>query len=236
MPHIGLQSMRHDLAPKQIQTQGRQDRDGRHHGAEDQRIFHVVRRIGVGAGRERGLDDGEDRAQDLAAHPAERGADLGRKRVRDLDEIFQDHGEEAECAGAQQRAHDDAGRDAERARGRKVEGDVGNGVDGHADADHGQVLFVSIVDRRDDGGGDEAGDDENTAGDARVGLRESVRVQNLVDEAGHAVEEADVNGEGDEDQPELAVLHDSDGGLPERSLGDGRRCARRCRRFGGNEE
>lgn len=55
----------------------------------------------------------------------------------------------------------------------------------------------------DDCGGGETDEDEEGAGDAGVGFGEAVRLEDLVEEGGDAVEETDVDAEGEEDDPEF---------------------------------
>jgi hypothetical protein len=65
-------------------------------------------------------------------------------------------------------------------------------------------VLVAVCDWGDDGGRDEADDYEDCAGDAGFCFGEAVGAEDLVEEGGDAVEEADVDGEGDEDLPEFA--------------------------------
>lgn len=64
-------------------------------------------------------------------------------------------------------------------------------------------MLEAVGDGRDDGRTNEADNDENAACNAGVCLGETVWFENLVQEGGDAVEEADVDGEGDQDEPEF---------------------------------
>ena len=65
------------------------------------------------------------------------------------------------------------------------------------------MVFEPVYERRADCCCDEADNDQQGAGYACVGFGEAVRFEDLVEERGDAVEEADVDAEGEEDEPEL---------------------------------
>lgn len=79
-------------------------------------------------------------------------------------------------------------------------------------------MLEAICYRGNDGGADEPDYDEDAAGDARLGFGEAVRREYLVEERGDAVEKADIDGERDEDEPELECLQELRHGAEERGL------------------
>lgn len=79
-------------------------------------------------------------------------------------------------------------------------------------------MFPSICDWGDDGCADEADDDENSAGDAGFIFTVAVWREDLVEEGGDAVEERDVGGEWDEDEPEFEGREELADCLEERSF------------------
>lgn len=97
-------------------------------------------------------------------------------------------------------------------------------------------MLEAVCDRGDDCGRDEPDDDEDPAGDAGVGLGEAVRGEDLVQEGGDAVEEADVDGEGDEDEPEFEGLEDFGGRCEEGCFWGEGGCAWWCGRSCGKED
>lgn len=197
----------------------------------------MIRRTGVRPGLERVLHDDEDGAEQLPARPAQGAPYLRGERVRDLDEVFERDGEEAERRRAQQRGDDERRRDAPRGGGRREdEPDVRGRDDGDEGLDRAQVVLEAVGDRGDDRRRDEADDDQDAAGDAGVGLGEAVRGEDLVQEGGDAVEEADVDGEGDEYEPEFERPDEFYGCFDEGCLWGEGGCAWRCGRRRGEED
>lgn len=82
-------------------------------------------------------------------------------------------------------------------------------------------MFPAIGDGGHYCGGEEAGDDEDCAGDAGVVFGEAVWTEDLVEQGGDAVEEADVDGEGGEDEPEFEGSEELAGCGDEGGAGDG---------------
>lgn len=91
-------------------------------------------------------------------------------------------------------------------------------MDGHTCPNHGEIDLETVVNGRHDGGGNEADNDEHATGDACVGLAEAVWEHDLVDQCRDAVKEADVDREGEEDDPELWHAGDSLDGVDQRRL------------------
>lgn len=61
----------------------------------------------------------------------------------------------------------------------------------------------AVKDRRRNGGGDETDNDENGACDACVGVGEAIGCQDLAYDGGDGVEEADVDEEGNQKEPDF---------------------------------
>ena len=129
--------------PLHAERQRQWRNNARHDGLEDQRAPHVARRIiatprplAVAVGHhvhvpllQRVHDDDEDAAEQLAAGPADGGADFRRRGPGDLDEVLERDGYEAEGCGAQD-GSDDVGRRERAGLGRENEGEVGERDDG----------------------------------------------------------------------------------------------------------
>lgn len=158
---------------------------------------------GLGGGFVVGLqgifDDDEEGAQELAAGPADGAADLGAQRVGYLDQILERDGDEAEAGGAEE-AEDQVGPDQRAAFGGPDEEEVAEADQGHGGLDVGQVAFVAVDQRRRQGRGDEADEDQEGAGDPGLGFGVVVRVENLVEQGGEGVEEGDVGPEREDDE------------------------------------
>lgn len=128
--------------------------------------------------------------------------------MRDLRHVLQSHGEEGERCRAEDGEDGVRGSDA-AGRRRPDESQVHEGNQGNLDFDSEEEFLGAVEDRGGDGGGDEADDDEYCAGDAGFFFGEAVGGKHLVEEGGDGVEEADVDGVGDEHHDELAGFEES---------------------------
>lgn len=73
--------------------------------------------------------------------------------------------------------------------------------DGDNDLQGEKEVLRAIQNGRRDSGGDKTDDDEDGAANAGLVIREAIRDQDLVEKTGDGVEDADVDGEGDKDEP-----------------------------------
>lgn len=97
-------------------------------------------------------------------------------------------------------------------------------------------MFVSIGGGGDDCCGSETDKYEECASDAGVCLGKAVWLENLVEEGGYTVEEADVDAEWEEDQPKFRGTGKFEEAPREGDAADVEGGAGRCRRQRGDEE
>lgn len=224
---------RSPLPPKsqlpQPQQHGQNRHDARHDGLEHQSSMHVARGpvaglLGVARPARvvlHGLHgDEEDGAEQLAAGPAHDAARLGRHGEGDLGQVLEGDGHEGEGAGAQQGQHGGGAGEGARRR-HEGEDEVAEGDERRQRLDGGHVGVRAVRDGRQDGRRHEPHDDEQAAGDAGVGFAVVVGREDLVDEGGEGVEEADVDGERDENQDEGEVAREGGEGAREGGFGQG---------------
>lgn len=206
----------------QAQAHGARHRRGAHDRLEDQRLPHRERRMGPSARFQRVADNDEDPAEQLPARPADRGARLGAHGERDLDQPLERDGDEGEGGGAEDGEDDVGGREGAGAGG-PDEGEVAQGDEHDGGLDEGEVGLCAVHEGRGDGGADEPDEDEDGARDAAFRFREAVRRQDLREEGGERVEEADVDAEGQEDEVEVWVVGEESGRFaqPGRRVGGG---------------
>ena len=107
-------------------------------------------------------------------------------------EEFDGDGHQGEAARADNGQDDVRTREAPGFR-HPYEDDEARCDDGDNNLDGEQEVFGAVQDGRRDGGGDEADDDEDGAADASLVVGEAVGEEDLVEETGHGVEEADVD-------------------------------------------
>lgn len=220
-PTIKIQPPPPNIPPKEPDTNRKRRSHTSNNGRKNQRIAHIQWRVRVAAGLERILNQDENRAEQLPRGPADGAPDLRGKGVCDFDEVFEDDGEESEGGGAEEGHYGVGGRDPCGAGGGEDEAYVCGCDDGDEGADCAEVVLVAVCEGGEDGGGDEADDDEDPACDAGLSFGEVVGGEDLVDEGGDAVEEADVDAEGDEDEPELEGLEELRDGGEEGGFGCG---------------
>lgn len=122
--------------------------------------------------------------------------------MRELSHVFKRHGEEGEGCRAEDGEDGVRGRDA-AGRRRPDESQVSQRDEGDLDFDREEEFLGSVEDGGGRGGGDETDDDEDCAGDAGFFFAEAIGGEHLVEEGGYGVEEADVDGIGDEHHDEL---------------------------------
>lgn len=115
----------------------------------------------------------------------------------DLDEELQDYRDEPEGCGAQNAADNVWIGEAVRLR-RPDEDKIGESDDRNSGFRIGEVEFVSVNDGAGNRGGDQSDDDEERAGNTRIGFAVAVGLKDLVEEAGERVEKTNVDGEGNE--------------------------------------
>lgn len=122
--------------------------------------------------------------------------------MRELSHVFKRHGEEGERCRAKDGK--DGVRGCDGAGGwRPDESQISQRDEGDLDFDREEEFLGSVEDGGGGSGGDETDDDENCAGDAGFFFGEAVGGEHLVEEGGDGVEEADVDGVGDEHHDEL---------------------------------
>lgn len=103
--------------------------------------------------------------------------------------------------------------------GHPDEDDEARGHDWNDNLDREEEVLRAVEDGGCDGRGDEADDDEDCAANARLVVGEAVWDEDLVEETGHGVEEADVDGKGAKDEPEFERADGCSDGWEERHLG-----------------
>ncbi|KAL8742307.1 MAG: hypothetical protein Q9184_008275, partial [Pyrenodesmia sp. 2 TL-2023] len=118
-------------------------------------------------------DHDEDPAEQLPSGPADGRTRLRARRPRDLDRPFQSHRHEAETRRAEDGGDDVGGGDGAGA-GSPDEGEVGEGDARDEGADEEEVALGAVDERGGYGGGDEADEDQERAGDAGFGFGEGV--------------------------------------------------------------
>lgn len=138
----------------------------------------------------------------MAACPAHGAGHLRRHWVCNFNRVLEDDREDCEAGRAQQGGDDVGAGDAGGAR-REDEDDVADRNDGDEHFCQEQVVLVAVCDGGDYGRGDKANDNQQGAGDAGFSLAEAIRLEDLVEQGGYAVEAADVSAEGNEDDPEF---------------------------------
>lgn len=126
----------------------------------------------------------------------------------DLDQELQHHGNEAEACGTQNRT-DDIYICQRSGLRRPDEDQVAKPNQGHGDFDIREIEFVSVDDWRGDGGTNQTYDDENGARDPGVVFAEAIGLENLVEQAGDGIEEANKDGIWNEDEVELRAVQES---------------------------
>lgn len=180
---------------------------------EDQGICHVPRRVRVLPFLERPGDDNQDAAEQLASAPRQSRRDGRADRVGHLDQELDDDREQREGRAAQD-GHDDV-RPCHAApvagAGHPDEDEVTEADERDGDPDREEVGLGPVDDRGRDGRGDQADDDEQRAGDARFLVAVPVRYEDLVEERRDGVEEADVNRERDQEEPEFELTEENPG-------------------------
>ena len=231
---IDLESALRSL-PHQPQAHRTRHRSPADDGLEHQRLAHRKMRISPSPLFQRIADDDEHGPEQLPARPANRRASLRTDWERDLDQPLQRHGDQGERRRAQDR-EDDVRRRKAAGAGRPDEGEVAQRDDRDGDLDERQVGLCAVHDGRRDGGGDQSDEDEHRARDAAFRLREAVGRQDLREEGGERVEEADVDAKGDEEEVEVRVGAQQSDGIAQagRRARGGRGNGRG--RFGGDEE
>lgn len=202
---------------------------------KNQRLGHRKRRTRPLTRLQPITNNNKQPSQQLASRPTNRTRRLRTHRPCYFDKPFQRHGHEAETRCAED-SEDDEGSDERAGTGRPDKSEVGSCDDGDEDSYEGQVGFCAV----DDGGGDccrnEADENENGACDAGFGFGEGIRGEDLGEEGGEAVEEANVDGEGEENEVEGWVFGEEGEGLPDRWRGMGGGGGDGGWRFGRDEE
>lgn len=190
------------LPPEQTQEHGQRRYRQRDDGLEDESLLHVLGRVRALRRDERVADEHEDGAEELTPGPGECGGDGRAERVAQLDETLERDGDEGEAGRAEDGEDDVRTGDAAGLR-HPDEDEVAEGDERYADLDRKQEGLGSVDDGRGDGSCDEAHHDENGAANARVVVGEAVGFEHLVEKGGDGVEEADVDPEGDQDEPDF---------------------------------
>ena len=137
----------------------------------------------------------------------------------DFNEELQRDRDEAETACAEQAA-DDIGIGEGVGLWGPDEEEVAQRDEGHGGFRVDEVELVLVDEGRRDGGGDEADYYQKGTGDAGVGLGVAVGLEDLVEEGGEGVEEADVDAEGESDEEEFGGVEEGGEGVTE-SVGGG---------------
>lgn len=152
-----------------------------------------------------------------------------------LDEELERDGDEAEAGGAEE-GEDSVGTGHAARLGHPEEDEVAEGDERHGGADGGEECLGAVEEGGGEDGGYETGENEDGAAQAGFLVVEAVGGEHLVQEGGARVEEAYVDGEGDEDEVDFQRA----GRLAERRAEGRLRCRRRrgdgSRRGGGDEQ
>lgn len=226
------------LATKQAEEQGDWADDESNDGLEDEGTLHVLGRVGIFAGCQGVADNNKDGTEELATSPGHNGSHLGAERMAEFSKEFQGNGHEGKT-GSTKNGEDDVWASNTAAvfgLGHPDKDEVADTDDGDESFESQDKSLVAIENGRRNGGRDETDDNEDGTADTSLILGEAVRKHHLVEERRERVEEADIDPEGDKNEPELERLDDGTNRVAEMQLGGLRRWANGRRRFARDEE